>query len=85
MTCAARIFSQSVIGRAAVVMAGGVVSPFSRARLYAKRPPCSTIDALMGSSSFVNSEIGIASPFSMRSIRPKSVDVSRPMFCEFCL
>ncbi len=50
MTCAARIFSQSVMGRAAVVMLGGVVSPLRRARLYANRPPCSTIEALIGSS-----------------------------------
>jgi hypothetical protein len=44
------IFSHSVIGRGAVVTAGGTVAPRRRAWLYANRPPCRTISAAIGSS-----------------------------------
>jgi hypothetical protein len=37
----------------------------------------------MGSSPRVNSSSGISSPFFMRSISPKSVEVSSPMFWQF--
>jgi len=64
-------------------MAGGDVIPARRARLYAKRPPCSTMAALIGSSPFVNASIAISSPLSRRSRIEKSVVVRRPMFWLF--
>ena len=79
----AMIFSQSVIGRAEVAVTGGTTSPARRALLNANSPPCSTISVAIGSSPFVNSPIGIDSPFCTRSISPKSVDVSSPMFWQF--
>ena len=82
--CAARIFSVSVIGRGAVVMAGGVRSPAMRSLEYPKSPPPRTMSAEMGSSPRVNSSRGMASPRAMRSTSPKSVLVSSPMFCAFC-
>ena len=83
IACCARIFSQRVIGRGDVVIAGGVVFPARRALLYAKSPPCSTMEALMASSPLVNSSIGMASPRWMRGTRDRSVLVSRPMFWAF--
>ena len=84
IACAAMIFSTIVMGRAPVSIAGGATSPRSRSLLYSKSPPARTMSALMRSSPSVNSRIGMASPRTIRGIRPKSVLVSRPMFCEFC-
>ena len=78
------IFSQSVIGRGAVVISGGETSPARRALLYVKSPPYSTTSALMRSRPLVNSETGISSPRATRSRTPKSVVVKRPMFWQFC-
>ena len=74
----AKIFSATVIGRrsSAPLIGGRNTLPCMRATLNGNKPPYSITWRVISSSPAVNSLRAISSPFRMRSIREKLVEVS---------